>query len=221
MATGTGARAADSAGGRRIPGDGRTESNGRATESVRERQREEYGGFNIGAAFFGWLVAIGLAALLTALAAAAGAAVGLSQTGGSAPTSPPPSAGSIGTVDIIGAVVVGLVLFLAYLCGGYVAGRMARFDGARQGLGVWLIGIVIAIVLAVLAAILGSEFNVLAQLNLPRIPIDEGSLATGGLIALGAWLLVTLLGAILGGKLGERYHRKVDRVGVDRPGPGR
>jgi uncharacterized membrane protein YfcA len=28
-----------------------------------------------------------------------------------------------------------------------------------------------------------------------------------------AILLVTLLGAVLGGKLGERFHRKVDRAG--------
>jgi hypothetical protein len=54
---------------------------------------------------------------------------------------------------------------------------------------------------------------VLSQLNLPRIPIDEGSLTTGGIIALVAVVLVTLLAAIAGGKVGERFHRKVDRVG--------
>ena len=27
-------------------------------------------------------------------------------------------------------------------------------------------------------------------------------------------LLVTLLGAVLGGKMGERYHRKIDRAGL-------
>jgi hypothetical protein len=56
---------------------------------------------------------------------------------------------------------------------------------------------------------------VLQQLNLPRIPIDEGTATTGGIIALVAVLLVTLLGAILGGKAGDRYHRKVDRAGFD------
>jgi uncharacterized membrane protein YfcA len=30
-----------------------------------------------------------------------------------------------------------------------------------------------------------------------------------------AILLVTLLGAVIGGKVGERYHRKVDRAGFD------
>ena len=66
------------------------------------------------------------------------------------------------------------------------------------------------------AAILGAQYNVLQQLNLPRIPIDEGTATTAGIITLVAILLVTLLGAVLGGKLGERYHRKVDRAGFDR-----
>ena len=38
---------------------------------VRARQREEYGGINWGSAFFGWLVAVGVAVLLTGLLAAA------------------------------------------------------------------------------------------------------------------------------------------------------
>jgi hypothetical protein len=46
----------------------------------------------------------------------------------------------------------------------------------------------------------------------PRIPVGEGTATTAGIIALVAVLLVTLLGAVLGGKLGERYHRTSDRV---------
>ena len=48
-------------------------------EHARERQRDEFGGFNWGAAFFGWLVAVGIATLLTAALSAAGAATGLTQ----------------------------------------------------------------------------------------------------------------------------------------------
>jgi hypothetical protein len=47
--------------------------------AIRARQREEFGGVNWGAAFFGWLVAIGLGALLVGLLAAAGAAVGVTN----------------------------------------------------------------------------------------------------------------------------------------------
>src|SRR3712207_6852807 len=58
-------------------------------------------------------------------------------------------------------------------------------------------------------------YNVLSQLDLPRIPIDEGTATTAGISALVAVLVVTLVAAILGGLLGARYHRKVDKVGFD------
>jgi hypothetical protein len=93
---------------------------------------------------------------------------------------------------------------------------MSRFDGGRQGLGVWIVGLVVTVLLAVIGAIAGSEYNLLGQLNLPRIPIDEGSLATGAAIALAIMLLATALAAMAGGKVGERYHRKVDDVGLHR-----
>jgi hypothetical protein len=54
---------------------------------------------------------------------------------------------------------------------------------------------------------------VLEQLNLPRIPIEEGSLTAGAAIALALVVLATLVAAMGGGKAGERFHRKVDRVG--------
>ena len=107
-----------------------------------------------------------------------------------------------------------LVLGVAYYAGGYVAGRMSRFDGPRQGVAVWVIGLIVTVVLAVAGVLLGAKYNVLSQLSLPRIPVDEGSLTTGGLIALVAIVLVTLLAAVAGGKQGTHYHRKIDRTGV-------
>ena len=67
---------------------------------------------------------------------------------------------------------------------------------------------------AALALIGGAKYNVLDALSLPRLPVDSGTLTTGGAIALAASLVVTLLAAMLGGKAGERFHRKVDRVGT-------
>jgi len=177
-------------------------------DEIGRRQREEFGGFSWGSAFFGWLAAVGLAALLTALLSAAGAAVGLTET------SPEEAASSASTVGIVGGILLLLVLAIAYYAGGYVAGRMARFNGPRQGVGVWLIGLIVTVVLAVAGVLLGAEYNVLSSLNLPRIPVDEGSLTTGGLIALAAVVIGTLLAAIAGGKAGSHYHRKVDRVGL-------
>jgi len=183
----------------------------RATDPgvVRERQRDEYGGFNLGAAFFGWMVAIGIAVLLTALLSAAGAAIGLTEL------SEGEAQSNAETISIIGGILLIAVLAISYYAGGYVAGRMSRFDGGRQGMGVWLLGLLATVALAVLGAIAGSEYNLFSQLNLPRIPIDEGSLAGGSAITLLLILIATALAAISGGKVGERYHRKVDRAGYE------
>jgi hypothetical protein len=111
-------------------------------------------------------------------------------------------------------VLLLVILLVAYYAGGYVAGRMSRFTGARQGLGVWIIGLAVTLILAAAGALLGAKYNVLSQLNLPRIPVDEGSLSTGALIALAAIVLGTLLAAIAGGKAGTHFHRKIDRAGL-------
>ena len=177
--------------------------------NVRARQREEYGGINWGAAFFGWLVAVGVAVLLTGILAAAGAAIGLTEpsTASDAKSTAPE------TLSLVGAIALLAVLAIAYYCGGYVAGRMSRFDGARQGIGAWVVGLLITIGAAVLAIIAGSQYNVVERANLPRLPIGEETLTTGGAIASIAILLGTLLCAALGGIAGARYHSKVDRVG--------
>src|SRR3954447_2399566 len=170
---------------------------------VLERQREEYGGFSWGADFFGWLSAVGVATLLLALVAATGAAIGITS-----------SADASSTVGIVGGILMLVALVVAYYCGGYVAGRMARFYGPRQGIAVWLIGLAVTIVLAVAGVLFGEKYNLLSGLQLPRIPVGEGALTTGGLIALAAVLVGTLLAAIAGGKAGTHFHRKVDRVGL-------
>jgi amino acid transporter len=182
---------------------------GQTMGDVRARQRDAYGGINWGAAFFGWLVAVGVAVLLTGILAAAGAAIGLTQPS----TANQASNTSAETLSLAGAIALLVVLAIAYYCGGYVAGRMSRFDGARQGIGAWVVGLIITILAGVLAAVAGDQYNVVSRANLPRLPIGEQSLTTGGIIATVAILIGTLLFAALGGIAGARYHRKVDRAG--------
>ncbi len=189
---------------------GSSATRGAARDAV-DAQRSRYGGLKWGSAFFGWLSANGLAVLLVALLSAGGVAIGLTE----GISSVDDATDRADTIGLAGGITLLVVLFLAYLAGGYVAGRMARFDGARQGIAVWVIGLLVVLALAVAGLVFGSEYNVLQRLDLPRIPIDEGTATTGGIIALVAVLLVTLLGAILGGKLGDRFHRKVDRAGFD------
>ena len=182
---------------------------GHATDAhaVRSRQRDAFGGFNWGSAFFGWLVAIGIGALLTAILTAAGTAIGLTSV------SEGDAQSNADTIGIGGGILLLIVSMIAYYAGGYVAGRMSRFDGARQGFGVWVFGLIVTVAIAAAGWILGDKYNIFEQLNLPRIPVDTGDLTTGGLIALAAILLGTLFAAITGGKVGQRYHNKVDRAG--------
>jgi hypothetical protein len=173
--------------------------------AVHARQREQFGGMSWGAAFFGFLVAVGLAVILVAIASAAGAAFGLSKSD--------VEGGSADTIGIVSGAILLAILALSYYAGGYVAGRMSRFDGGRQGFATWIVGILLTLAAAAAGAILGSEYNVFNGLDLPNVPIDKGTLTTGGAIALAAAVVVTLLAAVLGGKAGTRFHRRVDRAG--------
>jgi hypothetical protein len=193
----------------------------RADEARREARAAErnviedenwLGGMKIGSAFFGWVTAFGMAAILAAILTAAGAVINLTD-----PTALDDATAAIQdgtstaqTITVVGAIVLAIALFVAYYCGGYVAGRMARLDGARQGLAVWLWGVVMAIVVAVAAAVFGTQYDVLAQFELPRLPINNGTLTTSSIIALIVAAVVMLVAAVLGGMAGMRYHRKVD-----------
>jgi hypothetical protein len=195
---------------------------GPGRREVVRQQKERFGGIKWGSAFFGWLTATGTGLLLTALATAAGTAFGLARTPGGAGQAAEQAGQAVQdpataqTAGLVSAIVVLAILFLAYYCGGYVAGRMARFNGMKQGIAVWLWALLIAAIVAVLVGIAGSQFNILANLNsLPRLPVGEGDLTTGGIITALVALAASLGGAILGGLAGMRFHRRVDRAGFD------
>jgi amino acid transporter len=195
--------------GRFTRDNGTTGVVGRETvRDVRARQREEYGGINWGAAFFGFLVAVGMAAILLGIISAAGAALGftdLSQSQANA---------NADTIGLVGGILLLAVIVIAYYCAGYVSGRMSRFDGGRQGLGSWAIGLIVTIALGLAGWFFGPDWNVFDKLGLPNVPIDNGTLTTGGVIAGVAALILSVVAAMAGGKAGERYHRKIDRFAV-------
>ena len=202
----------------RHDGTGRDSVDGRDTvvdevptrETVVAREKEQFGGIKIGSAFFGWLAATGMAVLLTALVAAAGTAVGLATN---TDVNAAVNSGDQ-TVGMVGIIVLLVILFVSYYSGGYVAGRMARFNGAKQGFMVWVWALIAAVVVAILGLVAGQQYNILAQLNsFPRIPVNEGELTTTSIIAAVVVAAVALVGAVLGGTAGMRFHRKVDRAG--------
>ncbi len=169
--------------------------------------RDRFGGLNIGAAFFGWLVAIAVAILLTSVVGAVLAAVG-----SNASITQSDAERSAGTIGIAAGATLLLILVVAYSTGGYVAGRMSRFDGGRQGVGVWVIGFLVTLVALGLGALFGSQYNLLDRVDLPRIPVSTDELGVGGLVTAVAILVLTLVAAVLGGKVGHRYHDRVDRA---------
>jgi amino acid transporter len=174
---------------------------------ARANARDRFGGINWGAAFFGWLVAVAVTVLLSSIIGAIVAAV--SDSTNVTQTQAERQAGTIGMAAALTLIVV---LALAYYTGGYVAGRMSRFDGAKQGLGTWLMGLILTILAIVVGWVAGDQYNVFDRVDLPRIPIPTDQASTGGIIVAIAVVVLTILTAMLGGKVGTRYHSRVDRA---------
>jgi PRC-barrel domain len=159
-------------------------------------QHERYGGSKLGSAFFGWLVAVGLTVLLGIVAGAISAAVGTNA-------------------PVTDAGLTVAVLVVAYFAGGYVAGRLARFDGARNGFLTWVIGVLASVVLAVVGAFVGAQYDVLNRVPLPTLPTSLEQVTVPGLVLVAVAVLGTLVAAMLGAKAGEGFHRRVDRAATE------
>lgn len=177
------------------------------------REREEHGGVKIGSAFFGWLAATGMVVLLSALVAVTGLLAGEATGTDTAGEVSDALDIQVESLGVLGIVVALVIMFVAYYSGGYVAGRMARFDGIKQGIAVWGWALVVAIIVAVLGAVADNEYT--GSVGMPQISLDE-STTTTTILAIVFVLLVSLVGAMLGGLAGMRFHRRVDRTGLGR-----
>ena len=185
----------------RTDADYRAEADYRAglAHDIEDRQRERFGGVKVGSAFFGWLTAMGTAAILHRAPRGRRRRTRARRRrhAGDATDEAPQNAETVGW---IGAIALLVVLFVAYFSGGYVAGRMARFNGLKQGLAVWVWALVIAIVVALVSVVLGSQYDVLVDLNaFPRIPVSEGELTVAGIVTAVIVAVASLAGALLGG----------------------
>jgi hypothetical protein len=181
------------------------------------REEERFGGVKIVCAFFGWLTATGMTVLLTALIAALGAGVSLVSSASDVVDEARENGISAEEIGWAGVALVLVLVFVSYYSGGYVAGRMARFNGLRQGVAVFAWAVVAAVVLAVLGAVAGSKYDVLDQLNaFPRIPSSLSDLSIQAVVVLVGVVVASLVGAMLGGLAGMHFHRKVDREGLGR-----
>jgi H+/Cl- antiporter ClcA len=176
-------------------------------QTIADEPPISYRGFKFGAAFYGWLITNSMAVLLVFVAA--GATVGvtylLDYTRADAEQQP-------GTVAIAAAAVLGLLVCCAFYSGGYVAGRLARFDGVRQGFGVWMIALLLAVIAGGAGALLNNQYDLVAEVDRPDVPLADNVLANGAIISAAAVIVLTLVAALLGGKAGQRYHNKIDEL---------
>lgn len=169
------------------------------------RVRERFGGVNWGAGFFGWLVTVAMTVILAGLVAAA---VGVLER--TVATFPSPADLAPRVLAIVAAAVVVLVLMGAYYTGGYVAGRMSRFDGGKQGAGVWVTGVLLSALLGGAGLVFGWQFDMADRVAVPALPLPLEAVGIGVAGTAIAVLVGTLLAAVAGGRVGRGYHRKVD-----------
>lgn len=187
------------------------------TEELLERQREAFGGVKIGSAFFGLLITMAVGAVLGGILAAVGGALGLG------PLLLPQVPSRVGAFDaepagwfVLGAGLA--IALVAFYCGGYVAGRMARFSGFLQGLAVWAWALVIAILAGAAGFLFGGRLfdRVTGRLEgFGRLLVPEDFVVVAAIITVVVVAVASLGIAMLGGMAGMRYHRRVDHVALD------
>jgi len=159
--------------------------------------QERFGGFDLPAALAGMLAALGLTVLLAGIAAAAGT---VSYSNGA------------DTLDLASSgLVTGMaVLLVAFLVGGWVAGRMARYDGVLNGLTCAALFLLLMAGLSAVGDWADSSYDFFADVRLPQwfTNADTSEAAVSAAVGVG----IVLLAAALGGAWGGRYHRKADAL---------
>jgi amino acid transporter len=148
------------------------------------------------------LVAYGAFALLAALVGAVAVALGLDTELASNDWT---------TFGMGSAVTVTVVAFAAYLFGGYVAGRMARRAGLVNGLAVFALAVLLVVVVGAIVASQTDTEAVQANLRSLGLPITGAEWAKIGTAAGIGTLVGMLVGAGIGGVLGERWHSELTR----------
>ena len=165
---------------------------------VREA-RDRFGGIDVPAALVGMLAALALTAVLAGLVGAAIGAVGYQR-------GLEDSVEELSVASLVGGIAV---LFVAFVIGGWAAARIARYDGPRNGLATAIAALLLAAALSALAALAGSEYDVLRDLDMPQW-FSRDALTTGAIVSGVLAIAAMLLGGLVGGAWGERFHRRAD-----------
>ena len=171
------------------------------TAAVEPRAR---GGVALGPILTGVVVAFGAMFLLSALVGGVLASLGLVDEG--------VTSGEAVEAGLAAGMALVVAQFLAYLWGGYTAGRMARGSGIANGLLVPLTALIVGAIVVAIATGLGANANLNLPFTTNQLPLDEATLIDWG-IGIGiASLVAMFLGGALGGGLGARWHTKLERT---------
>lgn len=175
-------------------------------EERSERLRDIYGGVDWLASFLGFVFAVVAGGFLFGVAGLVLVPLGISVEIG----------GAVTAAAITALVLLAVLIFITYLFGGYVSGRLARFDGGRNGAMsvVWmlLVGFLLFVAGTFLPGTIGEAVRNFYQDSL--LPVLSGlldlGLAGAGIIA--GVIIIAILGGIVGGKIGSRYHDEIDQT---------
>jgi len=177
---------------------------GNAVYELPRRRLNIRGGLSLPAIFTGGLVAMGAMVIFMSITAGALAAAGIINKNGTATT---PSLVRATVLTGVGLVVA---QFLAYLWGGYAAGRMARGAGAVNGFLVPLVAILIAAGIGALVGWLGTAVHLNYSFQTTRLPVDRDLKIHLGVAVGIASVIAMFVGGVAGGVRGARWHRKLE-----------
>src|ERR687894_3021137 len=142
-----------------------------------ERLREVYGGVDWLGSFIGCIFAVGCGiVLLTLLSGIVLAPLSFTLDF---------QGQEIDNAAVVGLVIVGLSLFLAYFAGGYVAGRLVRFDGGGNGGGAVVWGILLGVIFGVFSFLLAGFLPTGISESLERFRESSVLPAANSLVGLG------------------------------------
>lgn len=155
--------------------------------------------FSLGATFLGWAVATFFTFIaFTIVAGALGIAGGQEAVAGGL------ESGEIANVATLAGIGALVATFVAFLIGGYAAGRIALWDGVPHGLGIVAWTVLFALVGFAVGTFYGADIVALTGFEL-----DLAGLTGPTIVGLVLTLVAMLAGAALGGRIGERYHERV------------
>lgn len=189
-----------------------TTSQIRGTETDLRPVKDRFGGIDTPAAVGGLFALIGTLAFLSALIGAGAGGLQYQLNGIDVD-------GNLQEIEVLGIVVATLVVLSSAFVGGWVAARMARFDGVMNGIGVAIWLLLLVALFAALGAFVGAEYNAFQRVGLPdwfsQFSADD---VTSGVIIGGVVAIAGLfLGTALGGLVGDAYNRRVEAAITDSP----